>query len=93
MPEYLEMRLEVTQCPQCQEDLCEGWIGERGWIRWYEHRPRGFRTILSLGERLLQFNLFGVWLGATEAKRCRGCGVVLFQSDCNQNTKDHDDVA
>jgi hypothetical protein len=72
----------VKKCPSCGEELRSGWIGERGWIRWYDSEPRRrFRTILSLGEKLLKFNYWGVWTGVVRAERCPKCDLVIFRGE------------
>jgi hypothetical protein len=71
---------KIGRCPECNSEMTKGWIGERGWIRWYDKPKRTF-TIFGLGEDLLTSGFWGTKLGKQEAKRCLSCGLVLFKSD------------
>jgi hypothetical protein len=71
----------VEKCPSCGEALRSGWIGEKGWIRWYDSEPRRFRTVLSLGQKLFKFNFWGTWFGVGSAKRCPKCDLVIFRGE------------
>ena len=74
------MTLIIDQCPACGGKLRSGYLGEKGYVRWYDRRP-GFRTLFNLGRPLLRFNFWGSWLGVTEAKRCPSCSLVIFRSN------------
>jgi hypothetical protein len=57
---------KIGRCPECNSEMTKGWIGERGWIRWYDKPKRTF-TIFRLGEDLLTSGFWGTKLGKQEA--------------------------
>src|SRR4030067_1852456 len=71
---------KIGRCPECNSEMTKGWIGERGWIRWYDKPKRTF-TIFRLGEDVLTSGFWGTRLGKQEAKRCFNCDLVLFKSE------------
>jgi len=71
----------------CGSALSKGYLGERGWIRWYKKKPEKSVNIFSLGEKLLKFNFWGRWSGVTNAKRCLNCNIILFKAEIKSNIR------
>jgi hypothetical protein len=72
----------LEHCPVCNSELTSGWIGERGWIRWYE-MPKGSTAFWCLGRHLLPAASlrWKVDRSKKEAKKCNNCGLVMFSSE------------
>lgn len=72
----------LEMCPVCNSELSSGWIGERGWIRWYE-KPKGSISFWCLGKNLLPAtNLrWKIDKSKKQAKKCSNCGLVIFKSE------------
>lgn len=72
----------LQQCPVCNSELSSGWIGDRGFVRWYE-KPKGSIAFWCLGRNLLPAtNLrWKVDRSKKEAKKCNSCGLVIFSSE------------
>lgn len=72
----------IEICPSCNSELSSGWIGERGWIRWYE-TPKGSTAFWCLGRNLLPATKlrWKVDRSKKRAKKCNNCGLVIFNSE------------
>jgi len=74
------MSIKLTTCPNCDAQLTAGFLGEKGYLRWYETLPRRV-TLMNLGFALMKFRTWGYWLGATPSLHCKECRLTMFQSD------------
>ena len=78
---------KLQLCPVCNSELSSGWIGERGWIRWYE-KPRGAIAFWCLGRNLLPAtsSRWRIDKSKKEAKKCSKCGLVIFNSEFEEKS-------
>jgi predicted RNA-binding Zn-ribbon protein involved in translation (DUF1610 family) len=66
---------ETRKCPDCGEEMEQGYIGPPSYVRWWKDRRIVYTTFgLLSGERLGK----GIW-GNLRGYRCRKCGVVVFK--------------
>ena len=74
------MLQKIHQCPACSSNLVGGFLGERGYLRWYDREP-GRVTLMSLGFALMKLRYFGLgsYFGAVPSLRCDHCKLVIFQ--------------